>query len=179
MHGWERPLPAPPGSQRAEGVAGWEGLAAARVKLGGHQERGLGKLARGPGNQRAVGYGERPFPKRRPELPGPAWLYGHLDRPPPVRQIGRTWCLPSDADREQRPAVHVAPSAGQMLAATARLLPAADRGRYLEECRAELWEIASAGAGRRQQIRYAVHVLIRVAPLRAAVLAPRRRNATP
>jgi hypothetical protein len=49
----------------------------------------------------------------------------------------------------------------------------------LEECRAELWEIASAGAGRRQQIRYAVHVLIRVAPLRAAVLAPRRRNATP
>jgi hypothetical protein len=73
----------------------------------------------------------------------------------------------------------VAPSAGWLLTTAARLLPVADRARYSEEYRSELWEIADAGAGRRQQVRYSVRQLTRVARLRGAVIAPRTRNASP
>jgi hypothetical protein len=80
--------------------------------------------------------------------------------------------------RQQR-TCSIASSAGRLLAAAARLLPAADRGRYAEEYRSELWEIASTGTGRLQQVRYAVSQLARAAHLRAAVMTPRRRNASP
>jgi hypothetical protein len=93
-----------------------------------------------------------------------------------IRQVSSPGRIP---ELEQRRARRVAPSAGRLLAVAARLLPAADRGRYAEEYRSELWEIARGGAGRRQQVRYAVSQLTRVAHLRCAVMTPRRRNASP
>ncbi len=54
-------------------------------------------------------------------------------------------------DRGQRGPGRVAPWAGRLLAAAARLLPAADRARYGEEYRSELWEIAHARQSRRRQ----------------------------
>jgi hypothetical protein len=67
-------------------------------------------------------------------------------------------------------------SAGRILAAASRLLPARDRPRYLEEYHSELWDMATAGAGFRQQCRYAAHQLARAASLRSALLDPRRRD---
>jgi hypothetical protein len=77
----------------------------------------------------------------------------------------------------QRSAVRIAPSANRLLTAAARLLPADGRARYAEEYATELWEIAETGAGRRQQIHYALRQLIRAAPLRSSVRAPRRKHA--
>jgi hypothetical protein len=56
--------------------------------------------------------------------------------------------------RMQSAEVRVAPTAHRLLAA-ARLLPAGNRARYGEEYRAELWDIAHAGAGRCGQLAYA------------------------
>jgi hypothetical protein len=83
------------------------------------------------------------------------------------------------ASVHQRPIVNVAPSACRLLAIAARILPAVDRTRFAEEFRAELWEIARAGAGRRHQVRYALRQATRTVTLRSAVLAPRRRRASP
>jgi hypothetical protein len=87
----------------------------------------------------------------------------------------------ADDETPQRrsPAVRITLSASGLVSAAAWLLPAADRPRYCEEYRSELWDLASVGAGRRQQLRYGARQLLRVAPLRVAVLAPRRRNAAP
>jgi hypothetical protein len=77
-----------------------------------------------------------------------------------------------------RRAVHITPTAGRLLAAVTRLLPATDCDRYGEEFRSELWEIASAGATRRRQIGYAVRQTVRIAQLRGSLLTPRRRHAS-
>lgn len=69
--------------------------------------------------------------------------------------------------------------AGRLVGVAARLLPAADRARYGEEYRSELWDLASADAGRRAQLGYAFRQLLAAVPLRAAVLTPRRKNACP
>lgn len=53
----------------------------------------------------------------------------------------------------------VAPPAVRLLSAVARLLPAAYRARYEEEFRAELWDLAQAGAGRLWQVAYALRQL--------------------
>jgi hypothetical protein len=55
----------------------------------------------------------------------------------------------------------VAPFAGRMVGHTTRLLPAADRARYAEEFRSELWDLAEIGAGRCQQVLYAASQLTR------------------
>lgn len=81
--------------------------------------------------------------------------------------------------RGRTPARRITPSAGRLVVAAARLLPAMERARYSEEYLCELWDIASAGAGRRQQLRYAIHQLLRIASLRATSLTPRRRKASP
>jgi len=70
-----------------------------------------------------------------------------------------------------------APAKG-LVAAASRLLPVADRVRYHAEFSGELWEIAVAGGGRCQQVRYAARQVISALPLRFAVWAPRRRKAS-
>lgn len=80
---------------------------------------------------------------------------------------------------QQHPAVSVALSAHRLLVAAAWLLPPADRARYAEEYRSELWEIACLNARRREQIIYALRQVTRAAPLRGAVLAPRKRRVSP
>lgn len=70
-------------------------------------------------------------------------------------------------------------SAIRIAAAAARLLPAADRVRYDEEYRSELWELAAAGTGRPKQIGCALRQFRGAVPLRFAVLSPHRRKASP
>ena len=82
-------------------------------------------------------------------------------------------------DRAQRGTKRVMPSAARLLATAARLLPATDRARYAEEYRSELWEIAHAGQPRRRQVHYASRQVISSLRLRAELLAPRRRRASP
>lgn len=79
----------------------------------------------------------------------------------------------------RHPAIRVAPSARRLVVAATRLLPAADRARYAEEYATELWEIAYAGAGRRQQIRYALRQFTCAPHLRSALRSPRQKRATP
>jgi hypothetical protein len=67
----------------------------------------------------------------------------------------------------------------RVAAAVARLLPVTDRPRYGEEYRGELWELAASGRGRCQQILCALCQFRCVVPLRFAVLAPRRKKASP
>jgi len=114
-----------------------------------------------------------------------------LDRDPSLdrdrdRALGRN--LSRDRDfaralvrigRRQRGAGWVAPSASRLLAAATRLLPVADRARYAEEYRSELWEIAHAGQPRRSQIRYAARQAASSLRLRAELRAARRRKASP
>jgi hypothetical protein len=73
----------------------------------------------------------------------------------------------------------VVPSAAGLLAAAVRLLPAADRGRYDEEYRSELWDLAQAGAGRLGQLRYALCQLRNALPTSSALGLPPRRGAAP
>jgi hypothetical protein len=61
----------------------------------------------------------------------------------------------------------------------ARLLPEADRARYAEEFRCEVWELAAAGTGRWGQLARAARVLTRARETRAALRAPARRGALP
>jgi hypothetical protein len=70
----------------------------------------------------------------------------------------------------------VAVSARRLAVAAAWLLPAGDRARYGEEYRSELWDLAHAGAGCGQQLRYAFRQFVRAVPVRQAVLAPRGKR---
>ena len=80
---------------------------------------------------------------------------------------------------EQPGTRRVAPSAAGLLTTAARLLPAADRSRYAEEYRSELWDIAQAGGGRIKQWRYAFCQLRNALPMHVAVRSPRRRSSVP
>lgn len=73
----------------------------------------------------------------------------------------------------------VAPGAARLLAVAAQVLPAADRGRYAEEYRAELREIANAGLGRGRQLLYASRQLRAARQLRGELRAPQPRRAEP
>jgi hypothetical protein len=92
------------------------------------------------------------------------------------RAIGRALVRALAAPR--RPG-RVTASASRLLTAAARLLPAADRARYAEEFRSELWELARAGEPRRRQIGYAARQAASSLRLRAELRAPRRRKASP
>jgi hypothetical protein len=83
----------------------------------------------------------------------------------------------ADKAAAQRPARQVAAPAKGLVAAAARLLPAADRTRYREEYRSELWDLAAIGAGRSKQVGYAARQLLGALPLRYAVQAARPRRA--
>ena len=76
-------------------------------------------------------------------------------------------------------AKRVAPMAADMLAGAARLLPAADRARYAEEYQAELWHLATSGANRQQQLRYALRQFRGALWMRLALQSSQRRSAAP
>lgn len=78
-----------------------------------------------------------------------------------VRALGR----PGSASAPSR-------SASQLVNGAARLLPAADRGRYQEELHAELLELAAGGATRRAQLAYAGRLAARIWSLRRALREP-------
>jgi hypothetical protein len=73
----------------------------------------------------------------------------------------------------------VAPWAAGLLATAARLLPAADRARYADEYRSELWELAHAGAGCLRQLRYALRQFRRAPSMGFTLRSPHRRSAAP
>lgn len=75
--------------------------------------------------------------------------------------------------------VRVTAPAVRVATAATRLLPPADRVRYSEEYRSELWDLAADGASRLQQTGCALRQFRCAVPLRFAVLSPRRRRATP
>ena len=81
--------------------------------------------------------------------------------------------------RGQHRVGRVAPSAARLLAVVAGMLPAADRDRYAEEYRSELWEIAHAGQSRRRQLYYAFRQVVSFPRLYAELRVPRRRGAAP
>jgi len=80
--------------------------------------------------------------------------------------------------KAMHPTVHVTGSARRLVEVASRLLPTTDRARYSKEYRSELWDLAAAGAGRRQQIGYALRQFRCAVPLRFAVLSPHRRKAS-
>jgi hypothetical protein len=90
-----------------------------------------------------------------------------------VQEAGRKEVVPLHA-RSQGLAL----SACRLATLATRLLPAGNRARYGEEYRSELHDLAAEGAKRPQQLGYAVRLLVRAAPLRVAVLAPRRGKAS-
>jgi hypothetical protein len=73
----------------------------------------------------------------------------------------------------------VMPSAKRLLDAAARVLPAADRARYADEYRSELWGLAHAGAACLRQLRYALRQLYRAPSMGFTLRSPHRRSATP
>lgn len=73
----------------------------------------------------------------------------------------------------------VVPLAARLLTAAAYPLPDGDRVRYAEEYRAELWDLAQAGAGRIRQLRYALRQLRNALPTGFALRSLRRRSAAP
>ena len=81
--------------------------------------------------------------------------------------------------RWESPSRRVAPSATRLLTVAARLLPPAERARYAEEYRSELWELAQAGNGRIRQLRYALRQLRSAPSMSFALRSPRRRSAAP
>ena len=94
------------------------------------------------------------------------------------------WDLTRDLDRAIRAcrrseAKRVVPLAAGLLEAAARLLPVSDRARFAEEYASELQELAQRGAGRRQQLHYALRQLRRALPMGLALRSPRRRSAAP
>ena len=86
---------------------------------------------------------------------------------------------PEARSREKAQARQPTLSGCRLSAVAAWLLPAGERARYGEEYRSELHDLAAAGAGRRQQLGYAIRLLVRAMPLRLAMLAPRHGKASP
>jgi hypothetical protein len=81
--------------------------------------------------------------------------------------------------RGRREAPRVAPAAGRLVAAAARLLPERERAQYTEEFLSELWEIAHVGGRRRAQLAYAARQVSSARRLRAELRVPQRRGAAP
>jgi hypothetical protein len=93
-----------------------------------------------------------------------------------IRREDKKLTEPPFALREPK---RVVPSAAALLTAAARLLPAADRARYAQEYRSELWALAHSGAGRLRQLQYVLRQFRTALPMAAALRSPRRRSATP
>jgi len=98
-----------------------------------------------------------------------------------VRRLARALARANDSANEsgQPRARRIAPSAAALLVAAIRLLPAADRARYTEEFRSELWDLMQDGAGSARQVRYAFRQLSRAFLTSFELRFPRRRGAAP
>lgn len=70
-------------------------------------------------------------------------------------------------------------AASGLVGTAAFLLPAADRARYAEEYRSELWDLAKSGAGQLRQLRYALRQFLNALPMRFTLRSLRRRSAAP
>jgi len=86
-----------------------------------------------------------------------------------VRQAARRLRRPASRSR----------SASGLTRIAARVLPASERDRYVQEYSAELHELAQTGVGRPRQVMYGIRVITRTVPLRFALRAPRRERAAP
>lgn len=64
----------------------------------------------------------------------------------------------------------------QLTAWAVRMLPAADRPKYTEMFRSELFDLARCGSGRRAQLAHAIRVLVRAPLLRRELRAPARER---
>jgi hypothetical protein len=73
----------------------------------------------------------------------------------------------------------VAPSAVGLIVTAARLLPAAERGRYAEEYQSELRGMTQAGTGRIGQLQYGLRQLCHALPMIIVLRSPRRTGAVP
>jgi hypothetical protein len=82
-----------------------------------------------------------------------------------------------DGSAQPRRRMSVGRPTGRLADAAVFLLPAADRARYAEEFRSELWDLAEAGAGRVQRARYGFRQLMRAVAMRRTLRSPRRRSA--
>jgi hypothetical protein len=94
-----------------------------------------------------------------------------------IRARIRARASSGSAREERRAEVRVAPAAGRLATAAARVLPTRERVRYAEEFQAELWEIARAGGGRWLQLGYAARQVMAAPRLRVGLRVPRRRGA--
>ena len=74
-------------------------------------------------------------------------------------------------------AAGVVPSAAGLLTFAARLLPTADRARYGEEYKSELWDLARSGAGRLRQLGYGLRQLRQALAAGFALRSARRGSA--
>jgi hypothetical protein len=82
------------------------------------------------------------------------------------------------AARWQR-SIRQVPALAAWLLAAVRLLPAADRARFAEEYRSELWDLTRPGAGRLRLLGYVMRQLLRILPLCVVLRSPRHRSAAP
>jgi hypothetical protein len=94
-----------------------------------------------------------------------------------ARELARLF--PDDAAAATDPSKRRdAGGARRLVAVAGRLLPPADRPRYVEEFRAELWDLAEVGTGRWGQIAHAARLLTRAWGLRRELTAPHPRKAS-
>jgi hypothetical protein len=100
-----------------------------------------------------------------------------LDLAPAIGQLtDRTTNKPARktvGGRGRNPATR---SAVKVVAVAVRILPAKDRPRFDEEFRSELYYLASAGASRMAQLRYALNQVNRAFEHRTELLRPARRS---
>jgi hypothetical protein len=80
---------------------------------------------------------------------------------------------PPPSNENMPSAVHVTALARQLVAVASQV---ASSARVQEEYFSELWELAAAGGGRRQQVQYAARQLCLAVPLRFALLSRRRKT---
>lgn len=65
--------------------------------------------------------------------------------------------------------VRTAACAGWLVRVALRILPAAERTRYGEEWRGELWDLAEGSARRRRQTHHAMRLVVRAWPVRYGI----------
>jgi hypothetical protein len=116
-------------------------------------------------------------------------LYARLDNYKGIRAATRTkrairkylnyrFLLPKTARSAQNPGTVARPSwpASRLAGVASFLLPIADRARYSEEYRSELWDLAQAGAGRIRQLLCALRQIRNALPTNSALRSPRRKR---
>ena len=93
-----------------------------------------------------------------------------------VRQLAEVHHL-ARVEFRRRSVGQVGSTAAGLLSVAARLLPAADRPRYVEEYACELHELTRSGGGRWRELRYALSQVRSAPMMRFALRSSRRRSA--